>query len=130
MKIHHIAISVKNLNKSSKFYKDIFGFAEVKKFIREDLGGKAVFLKLKDTQIELWQFDKQIKHKDDFNNLNILGIKHIAFEVDNIEEEFKKIKLKNIKISKPKMGASGAKYSFLNDPDGLPIELYEKNIKI
>lgn len=126
MKIHHVAISVRNLENSANFYKDIFGFIEVKRFERKDLGGKAVFLKLEGMQIELWQFDKQIENKDDLSNLNILGIKHIAFEVDNIEEKYKELKAKNIEISEPKLGASGARYSFLKDPDGIPLELYEK----
>ena len=45
MRIHHIAISVKNLEKSLCFYKDIFDFKKVKIFLRKDLGGKAMFLK-------------------------------------------------------------------------------------
>ncbi len=125
MKIHHIALSVKNLEVSSQFYKDNFGFKEVKRFERKDLGGKAVFLKLDNTQIEIWEFDKQIKNKDDFSNLNIIGIKHIAFEVSNLEKIYQKLKSKNMKIGKSKIGASGAKYTFLKDPDGLPLELYE-----
>ena len=125
MKIHHIALSVKNLKVSLQFYKNIFGFEEIKRFERKDLGGKAVFLKLDNTQIEIWEFGKQIKNKDDFSNLNIIGIKHIAFEVSSLEKVYQKLKSKNIKIDKPKIGASGAKYAFLKDPDGLPIELYE-----
>ena len=126
MRIHHIAISVKNLEKSLCFYKDIFDFKKVKIFLRKDLGGKAMFLKLKNINLELWQFDKQIKNKDDFSNLNVLGIKHIALSVGDINKEYKRIRAKNIKISEPKLGASGASYCFLKDPDGIPIELYEK----
>lgn len=37
MEIHHIAVSVKNLNKSVNFYKNIFGFSVIKKFERKDL---------------------------------------------------------------------------------------------
>ena len=125
MKIHHVSLSVKNLENSVKFYKDIFGFSEVNRFERKDLGGKAVFLKLGDTHIELWQFDKQIENKDDLSNLNIIGIKHIAFGVSNIEEKYNEIKSENIEISELKMGASGKRYAFLKDPDGIPLELYE-----
>jgi len=126
MKIHHIALSIRNLEVSSNFYKDIFGFTEVKRFERKDLGGKVVFLKLNNIQLELWQFDKWLENKDDFLNLNILGIKHIAFEVDDIKKEYEKLKSKNAEISKPKLGKSGGRYCFLKDPDGFPIELYEK----
>ena len=126
--MHHVALSIRNLDVSADFYKNVFGFIEVKRFERKDLGGKAVFLKLNDMQIEIWQFDKQVKNKDDFSNLNILGIKHIAFEVDNIEEKHKELKSKGINISEPRMGASGSRHCLLKDPDGLPIELYEKII--
>jgi glyoxylase I family protein len=125
MKIHHIALSVKNLDNSIKFYKEIFGFSEVQRFERKDLGGKAIFLKLNNVSLEIWQFDNQNKNKDDFSDLNVLGIRHLAFEVNNIEEEYTKLKLKKIAISEPRLGASGAKYCFLNDPDGIQLELYE-----
>ncbi len=127
MKFHHVSISVKDLEKSTNFYKDIFGFAEEKRFKRKDLEAKSAFLKLGDIRLELWQFDKQTENKDDFSKLNVLGIKHIAFEVDNIEREYKRLKSKKIEISEPKLGASGGRYCFLKDPDGLPIELYESN---
>lgn len=126
MKIHHIALSVKNLEKSTRFYKDIFGFDEVKKFEKKDLGGKAVLLKLGDTRLELWEFVEQIENKDDFSNLNILGMKHFSIEVDGIDQKYRELKSKNIEITEPKLGASGARYCFLKDPDGLPIELYEE----
>lgn len=126
MKIHHVALSVRNLENSANFYKDTFGFKEIKRFERKDLGGKSVMLELKGMVIELWQFENQIENKDDFSNLNIIGIKHMAFEVDDVEKVHKELKSKNIEITEPKLGASGAKYSFLKDPDGIPIELYEK----
>lgn len=126
MEIHHIAVSVKNLNKSVNFYKNIFGFSVAKKFERKDLKGKAAFIKLKNIILELWQFERKIINKNSLNNLSVIGLKHIAFGVADIAKEYKRIKLKGVKISKPEPGASGAKYCFLRDPNGIPIELYEK----
>jgi len=126
MKVHHIALSVKNLEETVNFYKKLFGFEEVKNFERKDLGGKAIFLKLNEIQLEIWEFNNKIKNKDDFSNLNILGIKHIAFEVNDIEKTYNEIKSRGIEISEPKQGASGKRYCFLKDPNGFPLELYEK----
>ena len=56
MKIHHITIAVNNLEESIKFYTQILGFEIVKKFTRKDMGAKAVFIKLEDFQIEMWEF--------------------------------------------------------------------------
>jgi glyoxylase I family protein len=125
MKMHHIAISVSDLDKSLQFYKNILGFVEAKSFEREDLGARAVFITLDSIQIELWHFTEQTKNSDDLFDLQILGIKHLAFAVNNIEEKHKELKAQGIDISKPKTAATG-KYCFFKDPDGIPLELYEE----
>ena len=125
MNIHHLALSVRNLDLSAKFYKEILGFIEVKRFTRLDLGGKAVLLQLEKNHLELWQFEKQIERKDDLSKLKVLGIKHIAFGVKNIDKKREELELYNITATKPKLGASGARYCFFQDPDGIPLELYE-----
>ena len=38
MKFHHGAITVKDLLISIPFYGDLFGFKEIKRFIRDDMG--------------------------------------------------------------------------------------------
>jgi glyoxylase I family protein len=126
MKVHHIAMTVRNLDVSVNFYVDLFGFEVNKKFKREDMGGLAVFLKNKDFYIELWQFDNVINNKDLLDNIKIIGLRHIAFEVKNLESELQNLKQKRIEFSKPQLGASGHRYSFISDPDGIMIELYEK----
>ncbi len=125
MEIHHIALSIRNLDLSVQFYKDIFGFTEVKKFTRQDLGGQAVFLQLGKIHLELWQFEQPIERQDNLSKLNVLGIKHLAFSVDNIDRKREELKLQGITTTEPKLGASGARYCFLKDPDGIPLELYE-----
>jgi len=83
MKIHHVALSVTNLNRSVKFYSDLFGFSVSDRFERPDLGGKAVFLELNGLKIELWEFKEQKFAKEDQSNLHIIGIKHIAFHTSD-----------------------------------------------
>ena len=90
MRIHHVALSIRDLEKSVKFYKDIFGFTEVKRFEKPD-GTKAAFLKLDNTMLELFQFANKIDNKDDLSNIKIIGIKHIAFAVKNVDEKYKEI---------------------------------------
>ncbi|MFK7780695.1 MAG: VOC family protein [Candidatus Gracilibacteria bacterium] len=126
MKIHHIAITVNNLDESRKFYEDIFGFELSKVFEKKESGGKANYLKLGDVFLELWQFPDMKENQDEFRSLKIRGIRHIAFEVDNLEKTIFLMKEKGLTPSEPKFGASKHWYSFITDPNGVALELYQK----
>ena len=125
MKVHHIAISVKDSEKSAKFYKNNFGFEEINRFTKPGWDGSAIILKLNDLQFEIFQFQNPIDMKDDFSNLKVIGLKHIGIQVDNVKEKYEELKNKNIDIDEPKKGTTCAWFCFLRDPDGIPIELYE-----
>jgi len=126
--IHHIAISVENLEQSVKFYMDLLGFIEIRRFERNDLNGKAAFLKLGDVQLEIWEFKDNIESKDDLSNLKIKGLRHIALSVDNFDKICTILKSKT-GASEPRFGASGKRYCFIKDPNGIPIELYEDGLE-
>ena len=80
----------------------------------------------KTTDVLFKRSDKKMA-VDDYSNLEILGMKHIAFEVDDIEKKIVELKVLGVETTDPKQGASGGKYVFLKDPDGIPIELYEEH---
>ncbi len=126
MKIHHIAITVNNLEESIKFYTQILGFEIVKKFTKKDMKASVCFIKLNDFQIELWQFQDMKKNIESLNDIKVRGIRHIAFAVDNLKQSISQLKEKGIKFSEPKLGGSGHYYSFTTDPNGIPLEFYEK----
>jgi len=125
MKIHHISLSVKDLDKSVKFYKDFFGFEEINRFTKEGWNGEAVILELNNMQIELFHFNDFVEKTDDLMKLNVIGLKHIGIEVDNVAEKYDELKSAGVDIDEPKKGTTCEKYCFLRDSDGVPIELYE-----
>jgi len=127
MRIHHIAISVKNLEESVKFYTDNFGFIKINSFTKPHWNGNAVILELDGTQLEIFQFNDAKESLDDTSNLRVLGLKHIAIEVDSVAKKYKELKDKNLDIDKPIKGTTYAWFCFLRDSDGLSIELYEGN---
>ena len=126
MKIHHIAITVNNLSESVKFYTDILGFKVVKEFERKDLDAKATFIKLDNFQIELWQFEDMKENSNPLDDIKVKGIRHIAFEVDNLNRIITELKKKGLEFSEPKLGAIGHNHSFTIDPNGVALEFYEK----
>ncbi|MCK5460075.1 VOC family protein [Candidatus Parcubacteria bacterium] len=125
MKIHHIAITVNNLNESLKFYQDFFGFQLVKKFKKKEMKAEFALIKSGDYLIELWEFMDMKLNSDDLSDLKIRGIRHIAFAVENIDKVVSEFKNKGLDISEPKMGIAGHRFSFTNDPNGISLELYE-----
>jgi catechol 2,3-dioxygenase-like lactoylglutathione lyase family enzyme len=124
MKIHHTSITVKDLEVTAKFYKDIFGFEESKRFGRPELGRKGIHLELNGTYVELFQFDQSIENKDDFFNAKVLGYKHIGIEAENINQTYNDLKAKGVSLTEVTKG-SIANYFYVQDPDGLPIEVFE-----
>lgn len=126
MELHHIAISVTDLDGSIKFYIENFGFKFVKRYTKKEWNGNAALLKQKGIELELFNFNNYIKNKDSFSDLTVIGIKHIAFKVKNIEKEYNRLKSRNVSVSKPKKGVICRKFCFITDPDGIQIELYEK----
>lgn len=126
MHIHHIAITVNNLEESVIFYTQVLKFEIARSFTREDMKGCAAFIKLHNFQIELWQFQDMKENSDSLNDIKIKGIRHVAFEVDNLNQTIFQLQKKGLEFSEPKLGATGHNYSFTNDPNGVVLEFYEK----
>lgn len=54
------------------------------------------------------------------------GLRHLAFEVENLEAEIEELNSKNIQTEPVRTDEfTGKRFTFFSDPDQLPIELYE-----
>lgn len=127
MRVHHIAITAKNSEKTAEFFKKNLGFVEVDRFTKPGWDGDAVVLQLGDVRLEIFQFQSSIDKKDDFSNLKVIGFKHIGIQVDSVKDMHALLKSKGVDIDEPVKGTTCAWFCFLRDPDGIPIELYEPN---
>ena len=123
-KIHHVAIIVSDYEKSKNFYTNILGFKILKETYREERKSYKLDLKINEVyQIELFSFPNPPKR---VNNPEARGLRHLAFEVDDIEDERKKLLSYNIYCEEIRIDEiTGKKFTFFKDPDGLPLELYE-----
>ncbi len=121
MNIKFITIAVKDLEKSLKFYKEILNFTEVKRFSPMD-GINIVFLKDKNSGlIELIENHNKPSEENDANTKVSIGL-----GVSDMERELNELKSKGIEpIRGPIEVPSGEKFVFIEDPDGVEIELIE-----
>ena len=123
-RLHHIAIICKDYEKSKRFYTEILGFKIEQEIYRAERQSYKLDLSMNDTYlIELFSFPNPPERP---SRPEATGLRHIAFEVENIENCIQILTTHNV-ISEPIRidEFTNKKFTFLNDPDNLPIELYE-----
>lgn len=97
----------------------------VREVYRPDRESYKLDLSLKGEYVlELFSFPSPPKRK---SFPEAAGLRHLAFEVNNIEKTIEELKEKEIICEVLRIDEyTGKKFTFFSDPDGLPIELYEK----
>ena len=127
MKYFHTAISVNNLEESQRFYENVFNLKFQSQGERKDI--KSKFISLADENhniVELFKHENPIPLNEDLMDFQKVGIKHIAFIVNNIEEVIEKAVANGSKIIWPiQEGITIKRLAFISDPNGIPIELIE-----
>jgi catechol 2,3-dioxygenase-like lactoylglutathione lyase family enzyme len=131
LKLSHVALSVSDLDTSVVFYSKIFGFSPVEKFQDQSSDLTVCLLKKDDITLELFKFKEYSPlpqyRKNLDSDLKTLGAKHFAFEVDTIEIWYEKLKSANVTfVTDVCTLENGAKYFFIKDPDGILVEVIEK----
>lgn len=123
--IHHVAIICSNYEKSKEFYTDILGLKIINETYRKDRKSYKLDLAVGDKyQIELFSFPKSLERP---SYPEARGLRHLAFEIDNIEKAIRELSDKNVSVEPIRIDEiTGKKFTFFSDPDNLPIELYER----
>lgn len=125
-KIHHIALIVSDYEKSKHFYMEILGLQILNETFRAERNSYKLDLALDGVYIiELFSFPDYAQRP---SYPEALGLRHLAFEVDDIEQASAELQAKNIPTDPIRIDEiTGKKFFFFSDPDGLPLELYEKS---
>ncbi len=126
MKIHHTAISVKDINRSVDWYITHFGFVETHRVKRKDK--EIVLLNLDRTNLEIFQTDNNFSAPEYEGNLTKdlqhIGVRHFAILVEDLEDKLKSLRADDVEIISDTTPAFyGGQYCFVKDPDGILVEL-------
>ena len=122
--IHHIAIICSDYQRSKVFYTEILGLEIIREVYREERHSYKLDLALGNRYvIELFSFPDPPKR---VSRPEALGLRHLAFEVDDVQSVINKLALNNIGAEPIRTDEyTGKQFTFIEDPDGLPIEFYQ-----
>ena len=123
-KVHHIAIICSDYETSKKFYVDILGLKIIREVYREERQSFKLDLSLNGHYIiELFSFPNPPKR---VSQPEATGLRHLAFEVDDVEAVIAHLQKYNVMAEPVRIDEfTGKKFTFISDPDDLPIEFYE-----
>ena len=122
--VHHIAIICRDYEKSKRFYTEILGLKIIREVYRAERQSYKLDLELNGVYvIELFSFPNPPVR---VSQPEATGLRHLAFAVKDIESTVKQLQQKGVLTEPIRTDEfTGKKFTFLNDPDQLPIELYE-----
>jgi len=133
LRIGHVAITVRDLERSEKFYKDTFGFVCVERIEDKEGGFVISIMERGKITLELFSHPRckpfpRYRRKLD-SDLKVCGVKHFALEVKDIEKKFHELKSKKVKLLTgiENLGKR-LRYFFIKDPDGIFIEVVENKV--
>jgi glyoxylase I family protein len=126
-RIHHTAILCSDYEKSKAFYTNILDLEIIKETYREDRQSYKLDLSLNgEYVIELFSFPDPPQR---ISRPEATGLRHIAFEVDDIDAVIESLKNNDINAEPIRVDEiNGKRSTFISDPDNLPVELYEKEL--
>jgi glyoxylase I family protein len=122
--LHHIAIICSDYQKSKHFYTQILGFTILNEVYRSERQSHKLDLALNgEYLIELFSFPAPPSRP---SRPEAAGLRHIAFKVENIEQAKSGLEDQGITVEPIRIDEfTQKKFTFLADPDQMPIELYE-----
>lgn len=131
MKPLHEGVSVPDMDASVAWYKTVFGFSVIKDDFVPPLNSRIVFLRLGDFELELFEYKGEDRQALPFSRLEpnedikVCGNKHVAWAVENMDEEFARLSSLNVDIAAGPFPMAGDKVCFIRDNSGNLIELIE-----
>lgn len=142
-RIYHTSFTVSDMDRSLEFYRDLLGMkvvgdqggrggylATVTGFPEVDL--RVVFLKTTETSedlLELIEYRAPKGEKADVRTCNS-GAAHLCFEVDDIHEEYERLKSAGVRFKSPPNPIPGGRHRggylvYMLDPDDITLELMQ-----
>jgi glyoxylase I family protein len=122
--LHHVAIICSNYQASKKFYTEALGLIIKAEHYRSERDSWKLDLAINENYvIELFSFPSPPPRT---SRPEASGLRHLAFAVENLDENIEQLKRHNVMTEPVRVDEfTGKRFTFFEDPDHLPLELYE-----
>lgn len=122
--VHHIAIICSDYVRSKAFYTEVLGFEILQEVYREARDSYKLDLALNGQYIiELFSFPNPPART---SRPEACGMRHLAFQVGDLDLVVQEIQAQHWPIEPIRVDEfTGKRFTFMADPDDLPIEFYE-----
>ena len=124
-RVHHTSIICSDYKKSKFFYTEVLGLKIIRETYRKERDSYKLDLALHGQYvIELFSFPNPPQRP---SRPEAAGLRHIAFEVEDILMVCELLKKKDVDVEPIRVDENtNKKFTFIADPDNLPIEFYER----
>lgn len=137
-RINHVGVSVSDMERSLRFYRDLLGLEPVLDLdVRSEPGldrvvgmpsviGRVVFLDAGDTRLELWCYaDPAGEPLPPGHKPADLGVSHLAFEVDDLDDLYHRLLAGRVPVTCPPEDLGIHRTFYAQGPDGEFVELLQ-----
>jgi glyoxylase I family protein len=122
--VHHVAIICSDYERSKRFYAEILRLPIIREVWRADRQSWKCDLQVGSAQIELFSFPNPPARP---SQPEAQGLRHLAFLVPALEPVIEHLQSHDLAVEPIRFDQhTGKRFTFFADPDGLPLELYER----
>jgi len=121
--IHHVGLTVKNLNQTNKFFVETLGYQK----LGEKPDYPAIFISDGHVMITLWQAQEDAEISE-FDRKHNIGLHHLSLKVngeeglDHVYQLLTKTKGVTIEFAPETLGGGPTKHMMITEPGGIRIE--------
>ncbi|QJX45690.1 VOC family protein [Hymenobacter taeanensis] len=124
LRVHHIAIICSDYAASKRFYTEVLGLEVQQEIYRAARNSYKLDLALNGQYlIELFSFPETPAR---LSRPEATGLRHLAFAVTDLDATVRELDRHQVAYELIRIDeATGRRFTFIQDPDGLPVEFYE-----
>lgn len=122
--IHHVALICSDYERSKRFYSETLGLEILAEHYRAARQSWKLDLQLPDgSQLELFSF---VGAPPRPSRPEAQGLRHLAFAVTDLDAWLDYLQQQGVSTEPVRVDEyTGKRFTFFQDPDGLPLELYQ-----